>query len=77
MATMRGKENPTVPAPQDKDWFPQADWLAMHEDLKATSAKQGKVRLSSRQTERALPSGSGPAFPGGRQLAPRRTTQYP
>ena len=34
-------EDPTVPAPQDKEWFAKEDWLARHEQLLAESRKKG------------------------------------
>jgi lysophospholipase L1-like esterase len=33
----RGAEDPCVPAPQSKEWFPEADWLARHDALLAAS----------------------------------------
>jgi lysophospholipase L1-like esterase len=36
-------EDPTVPAPQSKEWFPEADWLARHEQLLAASSKVGEA----------------------------------
>eukprot|EP01043_Picozoa_sp_COSAG02_P055928 COSAG02_NODE_6558_length_3495_cov_9.279152_3_plen_115_part_00 len=35
-------EEPTVPAPQSKEWFPEGDWLARHEALLAASQAVGK-----------------------------------
>ena len=32
-----GDEDPTVPAPQEKEWFAKEDWLAMHESLLAVA----------------------------------------
>ena len=34
-------EDPTVPAPQSKEWFPKADWLKRHEALLAASQAVG------------------------------------
>ena len=36
-----GDEDPTVPAPQEKEWFAKEDWLAMHESLLAESREKG------------------------------------
>lgn len=35
-------EDPTVPAPQSKEWFPESDWLARHEALIAASQAVGE-----------------------------------
>ena len=35
-------EDPTVPAPQSKEWFPERDWLARHETLLAASQAVGE-----------------------------------
>ena len=36
-----GDEDPSVPAPQEKEWFAKEDWLAMHESLLAESREKG------------------------------------